>query len=99
MRRLVLAAIGAVLVLALVGCGSRPSRVTVDCGPLDQAACDRAVAQIIAEARGHPHRERPPPDVPISVWIGPQGATESGCIWEYSISWPGGGWIAQSSCP
>jgi hypothetical protein len=74
----------------------------VDCGPLDQATCDRVVARLIAEWRtawrdGH---DGPPPDVPIlSVVIGPGGVTESGCVWEYEISWPGGGRVVQQSCP
>lgn len=73
----------------------------VDCGPLDQATCDRVVARLIAEWRrawrdGH---DGPPPDVPIlSVVIGPGGVTESGCVWEYEISWPGGGRVVQQSC-
>jgi hypothetical protein len=74
----------------------------VDCGPLDQATCDRIVAQLIAEWRRawRDSHDGPPPDVPIlSVVIGPGGVTASGCVWEYEISWPGGGRVVQQSCP
>ncbi|HYN50825.1 MAG TPA: hypothetical protein VES62_07850 [Thermoleophilaceae bacterium] len=74
----------------------------VDCGPLDQATCDRVVARLIAQWRrawseGH---DGPSPDVPIlSVVIGPGGVTESGCVWEYEITWLGGDRVVQASCP
>jgi hypothetical protein len=74
----------------------------VDCGPLDQSTCDRAVADIIATHRQgweEGREDQLPPDLPVlSVVIGPGGVTESGCVWEYEIIWPGGGWVVQQSC-
>jgi hypothetical protein len=76
----------------------------VDCGPLDQATCDGAVADIIATHRQgweEGLEDQLPPDLPVlRVAIGPEGVTESGCVWAYEISWLGrGGWTTQSQCP
>lgn len=107
MRRLALLAVGAALVagvVALMALWVVPSArgPYVDCGPLDQATCDRAVADIIATHR-HGWEEgledQLPPDLPVlSVSIGPAGVADGGCVWEYTIIWPGGGWTVNSSC-
>jgi hypothetical protein len=74
----------------------------VDCGSLDQATCDRAVADIIATHRQgweEGLEDQLPPDLPVlRLAIGPEGATESGCVGSYTITWPGGGWVVQQSC-
>jgi hypothetical protein len=91
-----------VAVVALLWVRPAVASPSVDCGPLDQATCDRAVAHIIATHRQgweEGLEDQLPPDVPVSsVVIGPEGATESGCVWEYTITWPGGGWSVINEC-
>jgi hypothetical protein len=94
MRRIALIGIAAALVLAVVGMVAVIGMwwvvpyvrgPTVDCGPLDQATCDRVAPPIIA---GELEHARMPPDVPYSLVIGPSGVSDSGCVREYVITWP-----------
>lgn len=72
---------------------------TVDCGPLDPLACDRAVAGLIAGQRQRWEEgfydEGLPPGLPV-LYVGFGGA--SGCISHSEIMWPGGGMVAEIMC-
>jgi hypothetical protein len=107
-RRRVGLAVGAVLVVAFVALWAVPMvrGPYVDCGPLDQADCDRAVAGIVANYRqlwkedvdcDCPYDVQLPPWQPaVTVTILPGSSVD--CL-NYSIYWPPtGGVVSQSLC-
>ena len=72
---------------------------TVDCGPLEPLACERAVAGLIAGQRQRWeegfHDEGLPPGVPV-LYVGFGGTRD--CISHREIRWPGGNLVAEILC-
>jgi len=93
MRRVALLGIAAVLVLAFTVLWVVPvvAGPSIDCGPFDEATCERIVADIIARhdhpAEGTPDYVRRPAFLPVTsvVLSGTEGSVD------YEISWLFGG--------
>jgi hypothetical protein len=98
MRRVALLGIVAVLVLAFTVLWVVPivAGPSVDCGPFDEATCERYVAEVIAtyDAATTPEDHRRPFFLPV-LSVGLSGY--EGC-YGYDILWLFGGWSVFPLC-